>query len=73
MITGRNAVAMLKCASALILTWQVGEDDEAEVIVVVEGDVGRVGQCYGVQAGLQHVRQGKVDGHHFTLGNTSQQ
>ena len=45
MITDRNAVAMLKCASALILTWQVGEDDEAEVIVVVEGDVGRVGQC----------------------------
>lgn len=48
--------------SSYWLTGDVGDHDEDEEAVVVEGEVVLVGEGDGVQSGLLHVRQRCIDG-----------
>lgn len=48
------------------LTWDVGQHDEDEEDVVVEGDVVLVGEPHGEHSGLAHKWQSTIDGHQLT-------
>lgn len=49
-----------------LLTWDVGQHDDDETVVVVERHVILVGEPHGVHSGPAHERQSSVDGHQFT-------
>lgn len=49
-----------------ILTWDVGQHDNDETVVVVERHVILVGEPHGVHSRPAHEWQSSVDGHQFT-------
>lgn len=49
----------------MLLTWDVGQHDDDEAVVVVEGHVVLVGEPHGEHSGSAHERQSGVDGQQF--------
>lgn len=50
----------------MLLTWDVGQHDDDETVVVVEGHVILVGKPHGVHSSSAHDRQSSVNGEQFT-------
>lgn len=49
----------------MLLTWDVGQHDDDEAVVVVEGHVVLVGEPHGEHSRSAHERQSGVDGQQF--------
>ncbi len=50
----------------MVLTWDVGQHDDDEAVVVVEGHVIHVGQPHGVHSSSPDERQSSINGHQFS-------
>ena len=48
-----------------LLTWDVGQHDDDEAVVVVKGHVILVGEPHGVHSRSAYKRQGSINGHQF--------
>lgn len=49
----------------MLLTWDVGQHDDDEAVVVVERHVIHVGEPHGVHSRSAHERQRSINGHQF--------
>ncbi len=53
-----------------LLTWDVGQHDDDEAVIVVERHVIHIGEPHGVHSRSAHKRQSSINGHQ--LSNDSQ-
>lgn len=50
----------------MLLTWDVGQHEDDEAVVVVERHIIHVGEPHGVHSSSAHKRQSSINGHQFS-------